>query len=330
MAPQVMLGQYTSKADVWSIGVLAYMLLSSHMPFYGKKRRHVVAKIMKCSYNFTGRHWKRASQQAKLFVSELLIFDPDDRPTAAEAQSSVWLNKRFDASIRSVTEDVMDHVQISLEMFSSYTTLKKLALMVIAHKSTSEEIGLLRKAFSKYDTTGDGTITFPEFKESLAEYAYKEEELEIMFSGADIDGTGRLSYTEFLAATIEATGYITEERLAEAFDRLDADDSGYITIQNLREILGDEIPAKVLDEIMDESDVTHDHRISYDEFLMLFDEHLEEKRYSALQTMVNRKLTRSTYQSPSVSTLLETSSSIEEEDDESPISVSPITKFAIK
>lgn len=129
----------------------------------------------------------------------------------------------------------------------------------------------------------------------------------------DIDGTGRLSYTEFLAATIEATGIITEERLAEAFDRLDSDDSGYITIQNLREILGDDVPAELIDEIIDESDVTRDHRISYDEFLALFDEELEEKRFSMLQTIVTRKLTRSHYQPSSVSSLLQPSSSIEEE-----------------
>ena len=139
---------------------------------------------MKCSYSFSGKRWRRISQQAKLFVSDLLIFDPEDRPEACEALSSVWLNKRFDASIRSVTEDVMDHVQVSLEMFSSYKTVKKLALMVIAHKSTSEEIGFLRKAFRRFDTHNDGTVTFSEFRDCLAEYGYNDEELERMFEGA--------------------------------------------------------------------------------------------------------------------------------------------------
>ncbi len=161
-------------------------------------RRHVVDKIMKCSYSFSGKRWRRISQQAKLFVSDLLIFDPEDRPTACEALSSVWLNKRFDASIRSVTEDVMDHVQVSLEMFSSYKTVKKLALMVIAHKSTSEEIGFLRKAFSRFDTHNDGTVTFSEFQDCLAEYGYNDEELERMFQGA----VSRLIFISFITLPI--------------------------------------------------------------------------------------------------------------------------------
>ena len=47
----------------------------------------------------------------------------------------------------------------------------------------------------------------------------------------DIDGTGSINYTEFLASTIEVHGPINEERLAEAFDHLDSDDSGYISTE---------------------------------------------------------------------------------------------------
>ena len=67
-----------------------------------------------------------------------------------------------------------------------------------------------------------------------------------------MDGTGRIRYTEFIAATIEAHGLISEERLAEAFDRLDGDDSGFISAENLTEILGDEISLEEIDEIIAE------------------------------------------------------------------------------
>jgi len=53
-----------------------------------------------------------------------------------------------------------------------------------------------------------------------------------------LDGSGRIRYTEFIAATIEAQGDISEERLAEAFDRFDTDDSGNICVDDLAEILG--------------------------------------------------------------------------------------------
>ena len=106
----------------------------------------------------------------------------------------------------------------------------------------------------------------------------------------DLDGTGHIRYTEFLASTIEARGAIDERRLAEAFDRLDSDDSGYITVENLREILGDEFPQEEIDAIIRESDITKDGRISYFEFLAQWQDQNETKRHDdfvALQDLTS-------------------------------------------
>jgi len=100
-----------------------------------------------------------------------------------------------------------------------------------------------------------------------------------------LDGSGRIRYTEFLAATIEAQGAISEERLAEAFDRLDSDDSGYISAENLAEILGEDFPREDIDEIIQEADLTKDNRISYSEFLALWEQKHEEDRANALQLL---------------------------------------------
>jgi EF-hand domain pair len=98
-----------------------------------------------------------------------------------------------------------------------------------------------------------------------------------------VDQTGEVKYVEFLAATIEATGAISEERLAEAFDRLDSDDSGYITTENLRELLGNEVPEEEINAIIQEADITHDNQISYSEFLALWENKNEKKRESLVE-----------------------------------------------
>lgn len=97
-----------------------------------------------------------------------------------------------------------------------------------------------------------------------------------------MDGSGQIRYTEFLAATIETFGSIGEERLAEAFDRLDSDDSGYITTENLAELLGTEFPKKEIDEIVREADIYRDGRISYPEFLALWEDYHEQDRFDLL------------------------------------------------
>lgn len=283
MAPEVLKGGYTAKADLWSVGVIAYMLMSSQMPFYGRKRRHIVEQIMRCQYSFKGQRWKRISRQAKMFIEDLLVLDADERLDAEDALGSTWLNQSFTATTRAPTVDEIGTTTERLKTYSNYSNLKKLALMVIAHKSTTQEIGILRKVFQKYDTSKDGTIEFEEFKECLSQYGYSEAEVTQMFQAVDLDGTGQIRYTEFLAATIEAHGAIDEERLAEAFDRLDSDDSGFISAANLREMLGANFPQDRIDEIIHEADLTQDNRISYPEFLALWEDRKEEERKTLYQ-----------------------------------------------
>jgi len=272
MAPEVLKGTYTSKADLWSVGVIAYMLLSSQMPFYGRKRRHIIEQIMECKFDFKGRRWRRVSEQAKNFVTDLLVGEPDNRATADEAFQSFWLRKRKMASIRGPTEEEVEVAHDTLKNYARYSHLKKLALMVIAHKSTYKEIGILRKIFQDYDKMKDGVIRRIEFKEALATYGYQDDELNRLFDAMDLDGTGTIRYTEFLAATIEAHGEIDENRIADAFDRLDSDDSGFISVENLRELLGQDIPQERLNAIIREADLTEDMHISYPEFLALWEE----------------------------------------------------------
>lgn len=86
----------------------------------------------------------------------------------------------------------------------------------------------------------------------------------------DTNKNGRINYTEFLAATIEAYGNISEDRIAEAFDRMDADDTGYISKKDLKEVLGDSYSQADIDAIMATGDKNRDGKISYKEFLSVF------------------------------------------------------------
>lgn len=181
MAPEVLKGEYCQKADIWSIGVITYMLLSSQMPFYGRKRRHIVEQILSGSFDFRGRRWNKISEQAKNFVEDLLVCDPDDRPDAAAAMSSVWLNRRFAATIRGPHREEETLARHAMLRYAGYTKLKKMALMIVAHKSTSDEIGILRKVFEKYDSRRDGSISYDEFSMALNESGMSQEDLRTMF-----------------------------------------------------------------------------------------------------------------------------------------------------
>jgi len=271
MAPQVLQGLYTEKADLWSVGVIAFMLLCSEMPFSGRKRRHVIDKIMRCNYAFSGSRWGGVSVHAKEFVKGLIEMDPKKRLSADQALESQWLKSKFDIKQRRPSMDLMEKVHSSLKSYGGKSKLQKMALMVVAHQSTTEEILDLRKAFDQYDKANNGTIQYTEFCDVLSGMNYPKEELDDIFASVDVDGSGNIHYTEFLAATVEAHGHIEEERLAEAFDRLDSDDSGYITKNNLKEMLGTEYTKEKAEALIAEVDIDKDGRISWEEFKGMFE-----------------------------------------------------------
>lgn len=151
--------------------------------------------------------------------------------------------------------------------------------------------------FNRYDTSADGIITFEEFKAALSEANFSEAALKEMFESVvslrflhycscraalvvrermvvssvelwpslicvfvsqDVDKDGEVEYTEFIAATLEARGNIEEERIAEAFDRLDTDQSGFISRRELAQFLGTTATSKEVDEILQEADTNND------------------------------------------------------------------------
>lgn len=290
MAPEVLRGDYDHKCDVWSMGVIAFMLLSSSLPFYGKTRPQVVRKVLSGKYGFKGHRWKLISSHAKEFVMECMVPKPSRRKPAEEMLKHPFILNDFMANQqRQIGFVLMDRVIASIQTFCGYEQIKKLGLLVIAHKSTEDEIGFLRHVFDRFDIVRDGEITLPEFKEALKVYHYNDEDLERMFVGMDLDGTGKVHYSEFLAATLEAHGSISEERLAEAFDRLDNDDTGFITKQNILDFLGNSVSEEYANAIIDEADIEKDHRISYDEFLALWNAANDEKLQHAFQDVNFRR-----------------------------------------
>jgi calcium-dependent protein kinase len=152
---------------------------------------------------------------------------------------------------------------------------KKMALMVIAYDSTLEKIQGLKDIFAEYDTAGDGIISYQEFHDAITKDRYaphlEEKEIEHLFQGLDVNKTGVIDYTEFLAATLEARGQVEVDYIAKAFDRFDIDSSGYISRENLYALL-----QKSRSKDFDESIITEifgndeKKQISYKEFLSLF------------------------------------------------------------
>lgn len=196
MSPQVLQGMYSSQADLWSIGVIAFMLLSSTKPFYHRRRRVIVDLIMRGDYNFNAPTWGKVSDDAKDFVSKLLIVDPKKRMTAEMALKHPWIVGREQLPDDLPSEETLSKIDDSLLNYRQTSKLKKLALTVIAHRSTQREILELRKWFEQYDTERDGVLSYEEFREALKKVNYSKEDLDEIFCSLDVNQNGHIMWTE--------------------------------------------------------------------------------------------------------------------------------------
>jgi calcium-dependent protein kinase len=148
MSPETMQGHYTTKSDIWSIGCCLFMMLSNgDKPFEGKTPKQLVAKVLIGDVRFEGPLWDEISEEAKNFIKNLLQVNPDNRVTAYQAMYDPWFTSKAVTATASskCRQDLVEKVQESIVRYADTGEFRKLALNVIAKKSTSDEIFELRK-----------------------------------------------------------------------------------------------------------------------------------------------------------------------------------------
>jgi calcium-dependent protein kinase len=266
MAPEVLKRNYGPEVDVWSAGVILYILLCGVPPFWAETEQGVAQAILRGVLDFKREPWPEVSDSAKSLVRHMLEPDPKLRYTAQQVLDHPWLlNARKNPNVP------LDAVRSKLKQFSAMNKLKKKALQVIAEHLGGEEIEGLKEMFQMMDTDDRGAITFENLKAGLLRIGshLTEAEVRLLMEAADLDGNGTLDYGEFVAATIHLQRLDNDEHLHKAFNFFDVDGSGYIEMDELREALGEDMVVNetdVIRDILQEVDIDKDGRISYEEF----------------------------------------------------------------
>ncbi|XP_010929942.1 calcium-dependent protein kinase 2 [Elaeis guineensis] len=265
VAPEVLRRNYGKEIDVWSAGVILYILLSGVPPFWAETEKGIFDAILQGHIDFESDPWPSISNSAKDLVKKMLTQDPKRRITSAQVLEHPWI-KGGEASDKPIDNAVLSR----MKQFRAMNKLKKMALKVIAENLSKDEIKGLKQMFINMDTDKSGTITYEELKAGLARLGSKLSEAEVkqLMDAADVDGNGTIDYIEFITATMHWHRLERDEHLYRAFQYFDKDNSGFITRDELESAMkehgiGD---ASTIKEIISEIDTDNDGRINYEEF----------------------------------------------------------------
>ena len=270
-SPEVLKNNYNKKCDIWSCGVIMYVLLSGHFPFYGKTEEEITKKILSGKYTFDNKYFSNISDEAKDLISKCLIYDKNKRISIEEVLKHEFFAD--DLNPNNIFEDEIDskNALISLKNYSQSSKIYQTVLAFLSHNfADKEQLNKLKKIFYKIDLNLDGKLSKEELETAFKEAGMemKSEQLNKVIESIDFDGNGYIEYEEFIRVTLPKEQLFTDKNLKTAFDMFDLDKNGSISLNEFKEILGlTKIKDKnVNKELLKEIPIKGNEEISFEQF----------------------------------------------------------------
>ncbi|KAK4795401.1 hypothetical protein SAY86_013395 [Trapa natans] len=240
VAPEVLHRSYSTEADVWSIGVIAYILLCGSRPFWARTESGIFRAVLKAEPSFDEPPWPSLSSEAKDFVKRLLNKDPRRRMTASQALSHPWIRN---CSGTKLPLDISIFRLMKSYMRSS--SLRKAALMALAKTSTPDALFYLRLQFALLEPNKDGSITLENIRMALMRNstdAMKDSRIHDYLTSLTVLQYRRMDFEEFCAAALSVHQMEALDRWEHcarcAYEMFEKDGNRAIMIDELASELG--------------------------------------------------------------------------------------------
>ena len=217
VAPEVLTEEYyDEKCDIWSIGVILYMMLSGRPPFEGKCDLEIVKNAKLGIYNVNIPEMDHVSDEGKDLIEKLMTFNPRERISADQALYHDWI-KKFDN--KEADQIIVNQCLQALAKYNASDQLQEAVIIfIVGQLANKEDMVDLQKAFNVIDTNNDGMISkaellvgFTNMYKDDEDKAYKE--VKEIFDKVDIDCSGFIDYKEWVVGTINKNKLLTREKL---------------------------------------------------------------------------------------------------------------------
>ncbi|KAL2552006.1 CDPK-related kinase 5 [Forsythia ovata] len=240
VAPEVLHRAYSTEADVWSVGVIAYILLCGSRPFWARTESGIFRAVVKAEPSYEEQPWPTLSSEAKDFVKRLLNKDPRKRMTAAQAMCHPWIKNSNDIK---VPLDILVFKLMKAYMRSS--PLRKAALRALSKTLTVDELFYLKEQFALLEPNKNGTISLDNIKAALtknATDAMKESHVFDFLASLNALQYRRMDFEEFCAAALSVHQLEALDRWEQharcAYELFEKDGNRTIMIEELASELG--------------------------------------------------------------------------------------------
>ena len=277
IAPEVLKKHYNEKCDIWSCGVILYILLSGKPPFAGDDDNEIMANVTTGQYDLHCAPFNRISKSAKDLIKKLLIMDKDRRISAHDALNHVWFKekKAKDLYNQIKDENIIKKLLTNLKNYKRESIIQETALAYLVHNFPQmNDVVNACKLFSQIDVNGDGKVTQKELLKGLKTKIKSptlEKDVAAIYKNLDMDNNGFIEYEEFVRAAVSKDKFLNDNVLRFAFRYFDKDGSGEITFDEIEDVFKKSIPDKnnahdTLKQIIKEVDMNGDGIIQFEEF----------------------------------------------------------------
>ena len=267
ISPEVLKGKYDEKCDIWSAGVILYIIICGYPCFNGEDDDEIFAAIQRGKIQFPSPEWDEISEDAKNLIKKMCC-PPDKRLTAEQVLNETWVKDNAPKSNKNLLPLRKD----GFKNYANSTKLRKAVLTYIASRLSEEEIKKIKEAFESIDTDHNGKLSLEEMKKVFEKSDLNFEFNEEIFKQIDTDNSGNIEYTEFISACIEKNVYLNEQKLKDAFNLFDSDKSGKISRNEIEKVLKLGVNSKEIDAIMAKHDINKDGEIDFKEFMTMMAE----------------------------------------------------------
>ena len=262
ISPEVIKGKYDEKCDIWSAGVILYILICGYPCFNGEDDREILIAIKKGKIRFPSPEWDDVSDDVKNLILRMCC-PPEKRLNAEEVLNESWVkDNTLDSSKNTIPKNIN-----GFKEYARSNKFRKAVLTYIASRLSEKEIKTIKEIFQRIDTDNDGKLTLEEMKKAFSSGDLKMEFNEDIFKQIDTDKSGKIEYTEFISASLDKNIYMNEQKLRDAFNLFDTDKNGKISASEIERVLKLGINSKEIEDIMVKNDINKDGEIDFKEFM---------------------------------------------------------------